>query len=59
MRLDQIITRNRVVELSSLDLEGALRELLAVSVSKFPDLKPEPLLRGILARVDQLIGKAR
>lgn len=50
MRLDQIITRNRVVELSSLDLEGALRELLAVSVSKFPDLKPEPLLRGILAR---------
>ncbi len=50
MRLEQIITRNRVVELRSLDLEGALQELLTVSVSKFPDLKPEVLLRGILAR---------
>jgi len=50
MRLDQIITRGRVIDLRSLDLEGALQELLAVSVAKFPDLKPEALLRGLLAR---------
>ena len=50
MRLDQIITRGRVIDLRSLDLEGALQELLAVSVAKFPDLKPDTLLRGLLAR---------
>jgi DNA integrity scanning protein DisA with diadenylate cyclase activity/mannitol/fructose-specific phosphotransferase system IIA component (Ntr-type) len=50
MRLDQIITRGRVIDLRSLDLEGALQELLAVSVASFPDLKPEALLRGLLAR---------
>jgi len=50
MRLDQIITRGRVIDLRSHDLEGALQELLAVSVAKFPDLKPEALLRGLLAR---------
>ena len=50
MRLDQIITRGRVIDLRSLDLEGALQELLAVSVAKFPDLKPDALLRGLLAR---------
>ncbi|HTZ21461.1 MAG TPA: diadenylate cyclase [Opitutaceae bacterium] len=50
MRLDQIITRGRVIDLRSLDLEGALQELLAVSVASFPDLKPDTLLRGLLAR---------
>jgi len=50
MRLDQIITRGRVIDLRSLDLEGALQELLAVSVANFTDLKPEALLRGLLAR---------
>src|SRR6202142_1035684 len=50
MRLDQIITRGRVIDLRSLDLEGALQELLAGSVAKVPDLKPEALLRGLLAR---------
>ncbi|MBI5381345.1 MAG: DNA integrity scanning protein DisA nucleotide-binding domain protein [Opitutae bacterium] len=50
MRLDQIITRSRVIDLRSLDLEGALQELLVVSVAKFPDLKSETLLRGLLAR---------
>jgi diadenylate cyclase len=50
MRLDQIITRGRIIDLRSLDLEGALQELLAVSVTKFPDLKPDTLLRGLLAR---------
>jgi diadenylate cyclase len=50
MRLDKIIARNRIVDLRSLDLEGALQELLTVCVEKFPDLKPESLLKGLLAR---------
>ena len=50
MRLDKIIARNRIVDLRSHDLEGALQELLAVSVESFPDLKPESLLKGLLAR---------
>jgi DNA integrity scanning protein DisA with diadenylate cyclase activity/mannitol/fructose-specific phosphotransferase system IIA component (Ntr-type) len=50
MRLDKIIARNRLIDLRSVDLEAALGELLAVSVSNFPDLKSESLLRGLLAR---------
>jgi DNA integrity scanning protein DisA with diadenylate cyclase activity/mannitol/fructose-specific phosphotransferase system IIA component (Ntr-type) len=50
MRLDKIIARGRIVDLRSLDLEGALQELLDVCVGKFPDLKPEALLKGLLAR---------
>ncbi len=50
MRLDKIIARNRIVDLHSTDLEGALRELLAVCVEKFPDLKADALLKGLLAR---------
>lgn len=50
MRLDQIIARSRVIDLRSLDLEGALQELLAVCVARFPDLKPDALLRALLAR---------
>ena len=50
MRLDKIIARSRIVDLKSLDLEGALQELLDVCVEKFPDLKPESLLKGLLAR---------
>src|SRR4030095_28013 len=50
MRLDKIIARGRIVDLKSLDLEGALQELLDVCVEKFPDLKPESLLKGLLAR---------
>lgn len=50
MRLEKIIARSRIVDLKSLDLEGALQELLGVCVEKFPDLKPETLLRGLLAR---------
>ncbi len=50
MRLDKIIARSRIVDLRSLDLEGALQELLAVCVEKFSDLKPEALLKGLLAR---------
>ncbi len=50
MRLDKIIARGRIVDLKSLDLEGALQELLDVCVEKFADLKPESLLKGLLAR---------
>src|SRR3954469_1503671 len=50
MRLDKIIARGRIVDLKSLDLEGALQELLDVCVEKFPDLKPDSLLKGLLAR---------
>jgi DNA integrity scanning protein DisA with diadenylate cyclase activity/mannitol/fructose-specific phosphotransferase system IIA component (Ntr-type) len=50
MRLEKIIARTRIIDLRALDLEGALKELLDVSVEKFPDLKPESLLKGLLAR---------
>ena len=50
MRLEKIIARSRIVDLHSLDLEGALRELLSVCVDTFSDLKPEMLLKGLLAR---------
>ncbi len=50
MRLDKIIARNRVIDLASHDLRGALEELLDISVSRFPDLKQEVLLKGLLAR---------
>ncbi len=54
MRLEKIISRGRIVDLHSQDMEGALRELLAVSVAKFHDLKAEPLLKGLLAREDTM-----
>lgn len=50
MRLEKIIARSRIVDLRSLDLAGALRELLDVCVARFPDLKPDALLKGLLAR---------
>jgi len=50
MRLDKIIARSRIIDLHSLDLEGALQELLAVCVRQFPDLKADALLKGLLAR---------
>jgi diadenylate cyclase len=50
MRLEKIIARSRIIDLRALDLEGALKELLDVSVEKFPDLKPDALLKGLLAR---------
>src|SRR4051812_45462963 len=50
MRLDKIIARNRIIDLRSHDLEGALKELLDVCVVRFPDLKPDALLKGLLAR---------
>jgi DNA integrity scanning protein DisA with diadenylate cyclase activity/mannitol/fructose-specific phosphotransferase system IIA component (Ntr-type) len=50
MRLDKIIARSRLIDLRSVDLEGALQELLTVSLAKFPDLKGEAVLKGLLAR---------
>jgi DNA integrity scanning protein DisA with diadenylate cyclase activity/mannitol/fructose-specific phosphotransferase system IIA component (Ntr-type) len=50
MRLEKILARSRIIDLHSLDLEGALQELLAVCVKQFPDLKPDALLKGLLAR---------
>jgi DNA integrity scanning protein DisA with diadenylate cyclase activity/mannitol/fructose-specific phosphotransferase system IIA component (Ntr-type) len=50
MRLDKIIARSRIIDLRSLTLEGALEELLDVCIAKFPDLKRETILKGLLAR---------
>jgi DNA integrity scanning protein DisA with diadenylate cyclase activity/mannitol/fructose-specific phosphotransferase system IIA component (Ntr-type) len=50
MRLEKILARSRIIDLRSADLEGALQELLAVSLVKFPDLKGEAVLKGLLAR---------
>ncbi|MBC8039470.1 MAG: DNA integrity scanning protein DisA nucleotide-binding domain protein [Opitutaceae bacterium] len=50
MKLDKIIARSRIVDLRSTDMKGALTELLAVSAAKFPDLKQDALLRGLLQR---------
>ena len=50
MKLDKIIARSRIIDLGSTDMKGALTELLAVSASKFPDLKQDTLLRGLLQR---------
>ena len=50
MRLDKFLTRSRVTDLVSMDLKGALGELLDLSVEKFPDLNKEVLLKGLLQR---------
>jgi diadenylate cyclase len=50
MRLDKIIARSRIIDLRSLTLETALEELLDVCIARFPDLKRESILKGLLAR---------
>jgi DNA integrity scanning protein DisA with diadenylate cyclase activity/mannitol/fructose-specific phosphotransferase system IIA component (Ntr-type) len=50
MRLDKIIARSRIIDLRSPTLEAALGELLDVCVARFPDLKRDALLKGLLAR---------
>ena len=50
MKLEKIIARSRIIDLRSTDMKGALTELLAVSAAKFPDLKQDALLRGLLQR---------
>jgi diadenylate cyclase len=50
MRLDKYISRGRIVDLGSADLEGALVELLNLTVERFPDLNKDTLLKGLLRR---------
>lgn len=50
MRLEKLIARGRIVELDSTDMKGALGELLTVCAERFPNLKTESLLRGLMAR---------
>ena len=50
MRLEKIIARSRVIELGSADITSALEELLAVSASRFPNLRQDTLLKGLLQR---------
>jgi len=50
MRLDKYISRSRVVDLGSADMEGALVELLNLTVERFPDLNKDALLKGLLRR---------
>ncbi|MBI2516770.1 MAG: DNA integrity scanning protein DisA nucleotide-binding domain protein [Opitutae bacterium] len=54
MRLDKYITRSRVVDLASGDMEGALEELLNLTVNRFPDLDKDALLKGLLRREDTM-----
>ena len=50
MRLDRYISRSRILDLGSTDMEGALAELLNQTVERFPDLNREALLKGLLRR---------
>src|SRR3990172_8553588 len=50
MRIDKFITRQRIIDLASVNLEEALTELLAASISRFPDLNPDALLKRMLQR---------
>lgn len=50
MRIEKFITRQRIVDLISIDLKGALAELLEISTSRFSDLNRDALLRGLLQR---------
>jgi diadenylate cyclase len=54
MRLDRYISRSRVTDLRSADMEGAMEELLTVSVERFPDLNRDALLKGLLRREDTM-----
>jgi DNA integrity scanning protein DisA with diadenylate cyclase activity/mannitol/fructose-specific phosphotransferase system IIA component (Ntr-type) len=50
VRLDKYISRSRVLDLGSADMEGALVELLNLTVERFPDLNKDALLKGLLRR---------
>jgi len=50
MRLDRYISRNRVVDLASTDMESALEELLTLTLDRFPDLDRGALLKGLMRR---------
>jgi diadenylate cyclase len=50
MRLDRFLGRARVVDLESTTLRDALRELIKVATSRFPDLDRNEVFRGLIAR---------
>ncbi|HEX2099654.1 MAG TPA: diadenylate cyclase [Candidatus Synoicihabitans sp.] len=50
MRLEKLIARSRIIELQSSDTKGALEELLEVALEKYPSLRSDALLRGLIAR---------
>ncbi len=50
MRLEKLIARSRIVELRGGDMKTVLGEMLDACALRFPDLKKDPLLRGLLAR---------
>ncbi|HEY1792758.1 MAG TPA: diadenylate cyclase [Opitutaceae bacterium] len=50
MRLDKIIARSRIIDLRSLTLEAAMEELVDACLVRFPDLKRDAILKGLLAR---------
>lgn len=54
MRLDRYISRGRVVDLNSADMEGAMGELLNLTVERFPDLNRDSLLKGLMRREDTM-----
>jgi DNA integrity scanning protein DisA with diadenylate cyclase activity/mannitol/fructose-specific phosphotransferase system IIA component (Ntr-type) len=50
IRLEKIIARNKIVELSATDMKGALTELIAAAATAAPGLKKEALLKSLLQR---------
>jgi len=54
VRLDRYISRSRVIDLGSADMEGAMAELLNLTVERFPDLHRDSLLKGLLRREDTM-----
>jgi diadenylate cyclase len=50
MRLDKHLSRQRIIDISSRDLKGALDELLTASIKRFADLDHDSLLEGLMQR---------
>lgn len=50
MRLDKYVTRGRTIDLESVDLKGALSELLAASAQRFKNLDQDKLLDEFMER---------
>lgn len=50
MRLDKYLIRGRVADLTHTDMEGALEELLELTLDRMPKLDKSALLKGLLRR---------
>lgn len=50
IRLEKIIARNKIIELKSSDMKGALAELIATAAETSSELKKDALLRSLLQR---------